>query len=626
MNFITFKSILIFNLIFHTCYTLRGQEENIVFGSVDYLVNALENAELRVGGNWEAVIQTKDWLPIKGKKLTILPDTTNWVKLSIKNSDKLDRFFELYLHSTTLNHAKAYIQSGSTVDSSLYTGNLFRVKDRSSSRRDLSIPFHVKAEESIVIYLSLVRKGFPDDLLLTIIDTRQRNYFAWQDTWIAIILGFSTLIFLTSLSLFILIGKIEYMYYSLYMGSGTLFLGSTSGHLALLLMPNNANFFETAPATFAALSSMALIFFASSYLETRIKFPSLTKHILLSAIVITLIIFITGLLFTKELIPSYIYRILALSAGVWLVLILSAIIILSLDRTIKGKRREDYWFLGIFLNPMILMIISILLEMDSHSFSRELIFSIKQTLVTSEVLTTSLFLVFFTAGKFQLVQKKNEKQRIQFASLLHSQVRGKLVSVVEDLERDENSEVVMDQLDRLIDTCRLGEVFMRQKERDLLELLKDVAFHAKQLLENESMSQNISIELSEDLAGIRLSEYWLLQIFLDEAINNIRKHSNYRWAILTANSFKHSSRRYVEITVGDDGEGLHRNIEIPSIDIEISNSNFEDFCDTYLKYTSTGIRSLFQLASTEDDQEVIIQSSRNNGIVYILKIRIQDSI
>jgi len=587
-----------------------------------------EHAQMQINKNWP---DSASWKNIDGNTVLRIPiDSTGWLRLFIQNEDTVDISIDFYFQSVSLSRSKIYVINGEAIDFTQPTGNLIPFFERATQKRDMSLRYTFKAGQTTEIYISIHRRGFSQIVNLNVADSLYGDGTHWVDHLIIIILSFSLLIFIMALSAAFSLGRFEYSYYVMYVGGGALYLTASYGYLAYFL-PEAIWLIETGPVIFGAIALTGFVLFATHFLNIE-QWHRNTSLVLKASPAIGMILVFSAIAFTDDKISHILYRSIIAFAGIWGSAAL-IIIMWVVQWRVRQKKEKDYiWFLGIFINLFVLVLISLAFETRYFYIGQGREIIVELILVSLEVLITLSFLIFYTYRRFEdqklvalQVEKEKDQQRQDFSNMLHTNIKGGLNSVLQDV-KDEGRGLITAQLKNLIEECELGEVFLQEGHKNLHALLTALEFWARPILHHEVQERYFYAEIDPALKTFKLTHNELLNIFLHEAVTNLKRYSKYRYARLIAKMNRHESQEKVSIAVIDDGIGLQQTLGIPQNPLTITGHNFQEISQKYFKSQSTGIRRLFKLVEAENQAELVIHSEQAAGTSFTLIFRIQDSL
>ncbi len=492
-----------------------------------------------------------------------------WLRFTLYNEDTIPLNLILISVSIDVSKMRLYTVSRERIDSSMVTGSAFPASKRLLKNAELCLPGFFLPKENYTCYLYLERGINPSQTSLffcnpssppQIIDFKS---IAFQKGFT---IGLAFLYCLIALLVFILFPELINVAYFFYTLGGLGYLSASMGIGMWMIWSEYPYFEEIAAGWFAAIQFIGLIVMARIVLKTSLRYRILDWVLLLTLLIGTLYIFITGY---RYLFPLLLITYISLFACFSLVLSLLIITLIAFWNYYRFREWESLWFIGLFSFIILFALVLILSQLGIITLNEFINNWLPHLSILFETTLVTLFVVNYFKNQLwqrQLreleVQLQRQRELERIASDLHDDIGSTLSSISilsESYLRSGQVEVNKFRFGDLGDKARAALesisdiVWSVNPENDSMEkLLSRMTRYASEILEGIDVELFLDVEVSFATLAMPMEQRKDFYLIFKEAINNVAKYSEATqvWVKLS----KPTQEIYLEIK--DNGKGF----------------------------------------------------------------------
>jgi len=378
----------------------------------------------------------------------------NWIRFTLVNNSDLDKVI-LNLSNPIIDNVSLYTIQNLTIDSVRYS-NYESLENRVYKHQFYLFDISIKKGDSVECYLSLksneqvlvpLRLRSEKQLLTTISNA---------DTRTSLYLGIMLVMLLYNLFIFFAVRDKDYIVYCHYIFWVTLTQATLLGYSHRFLWPHNSWLSHNMIVICGAMSGIATILFAKSFLHTKKFIPRLNIVLNLTIAIYIIAMFVQALGY-----PTIAFQIVNVNA------VLVSLLIIYVAWSVY---RKNYTPASYFLLSWSIFFVSILVFVGKdYGWVPYNEFTVHAVEIGSAL--EAIFLSFALAGKINILKKEKE------ASDAHS------LAIAQ-----ENEQIIRQQNVILEEKVKERTVELEVSNKDLSVTLNDLKQTQSQLVESEKMA------------------------------------------------------------------------------------------------------------------------------------------
>ncbi|MFD1629545.1 7TM diverse intracellular signaling domain-containing protein [Pseudopedobacter beijingensis] len=320
------------------------QGENIIIGNS---LSILEDKSkiLKI----EEIQKSTDFTPSDSQTPGLKLSNSNfWLKFSIENRSHGDDLVLMIENSTLDNCELFYFKNGKYESKNISTNQRFneRKYPHQNALFDLNVPedstqtFYIRINSTEQMILPIIL-GAPQNIT---------NYLINHDIVWGILIGILGVMIFYNLFLFISTKDSSYLYYILYTAFTLLTQITLSGYTFKYIFYNYPAIYNKALVVFPGLAGIFGILFIQSFLQTKVRTPSLNK-----AFILSLLLYSSAVIFRVIGLGTISYRLIDISA----IYTIFVIYIVATKIALNGYRPAKFFLLAwsVFFIGLILYIL-----------------------------------------------------------------------------------------------------------------------------------------------------------------------------------------------------------------------------------------------------------------------------